>query len=315
MNLSELGVLLRERRSQRHISVDDVSAHLKISARLIRDIESGSDELLPHSVYVRGFIKSYAKMIGIDEEELAPYMLVFDQVEAGQPEQITNQALPVENRGSGWLFKLLFVLLLVGFGGYWYYSTYFKDTSMLEHAEKMISLSSPAAPAQIKPSQPVQPSSPVEAPALSRVDATLASPPKIPPASSAVQAQNAAPLTPPSVVEPLPAAAPASQQQPPAAAEQPRAAQLVAASQKNTPAGSHQVLITGLAECWVHATADGTETRQFSVKKNENFALSFTNSLVLKLGNAGGVRIVYDGVEMPAEGKSGQVKTLSFPPR
>ena len=308
MNLSELGVLLRERRSQRHISVDDVSAHLKISARLIRDIESGSDELLPHSVYVRGFIKSYAKMIGIDEEELAPYMLVFDQVESGQPEQITNQALPVENRGSGWLFKLLFVLLFVGFGGYWYYSTYFKDTSMLEHAEKMIALSSPAAPAQIKPSQPVQPSSPVETPAQPQAAATPVSPPKATPDTSAVQAQAAAPLAPPSVAEPQPVATPASQQQP-------RAAQLVAASQKNTPAGSHQVLITGLAECWVHATADGTETRQFSVKKNENFALSFTNSLVLKLGNAGGVRIVYDGVEMPAEGKSGQVKTLSFPPR
>lgn len=78
--------------------------------------------------------------------------------------------------------------------------------------------------------------------------------------------------------------------------------------------GKHQIVISAVEECWVHSSADGTFTRQFSLKKGETFALSFENKLVIKLGNAGGVRIKYDGEEMPEPGKSGQVRTITFPP-
>lgn len=79
-------------------------------------------------------------------------------------------------------------------------------------------------------------------------------------------------------------------------------------------AGKHQIVISAVDECWVHSSADGTFTRQFSLKKGETFALSFENKLVVKLGNAGGVRIKYDGQELPPPGKPGQVRTVTFPP-
>jgi cytoskeleton protein RodZ len=41
--------------------------------------------------------------------------------------------------------------------------------------------------------------------------------------------------------------------------------------------------------------------------------LTFTKKLVLKLGNAGGVRIRLDGRELEPPGTAGQVKTLTFP--
>lgn len=77
--------------------------------------------------------------------------------------------------------------------------------------------------------------------------------------------------------------------------------------------GKHQIIMTAVAECWVHSSADGTITRQFSLKKGETFALSFENKLVIKLGNAGGVRIKYDGEELAPPGKMGQVRTITFP--
>lgn len=77
--------------------------------------------------------------------------------------------------------------------------------------------------------------------------------------------------------------------------------------------GKHQIIMTAVAECWVHSSADGTITRQFSLKKGETFALSFESKLVVKLGNAGGVRIKYDGEELPPPGKMGQVRTITFP--
>ena len=78
--------------------------------------------------------------------------------------------------------------------------------------------------------------------------------------------------------------------------------------------GPHKVIITATEECWVHSNADHTDTRQFSLRKGDTFALTFTKSLELKLGNAGGVRLRYDGEELPPVGASGQVRTLTFPP-
>lgn len=80
------------------------------------------------------------------------------------------------------------------------------------------------------------------------------------------------------------------------------------------PVGAHKLIITATEECWVHSSADKTDTRQFSLHKGDTFALTFSKSLELKLGNAGGVRLRYDGEELPPAGQSGQVRNLVFPP-
>ena len=81
------------------------------------------------------------------------------------------------------------------------------------------------------------------------------------------------------------------------------------------PAENHKLIITAIEECWVHSNSDKTDTRQFSLRKGDTFALTFADSLELKLGNAGGVRLRYDGRDMPPAGTSGQVRTIVFPPR
>ncbi|MBO6171460.1 MAG: DUF4115 domain-containing protein, partial [Desulfovibrio sp.] len=89
----------------------------------------------------------------------------------------------------------------------------------------------------------------------------------------------------------------------------------VAAAPPAAPSEStHKVVITAIEECWVHSSADKTDTRQFSLRRGDTFALTFSTSLELKLGNAGGVRLRYDGEELPPAGRAGQVRTLSFPP-
>lgn len=79
------------------------------------------------------------------------------------------------------------------------------------------------------------------------------------------------------------------------------------------PAGMQQIVVVAMSECWVHANADGTVTREFSLKAGEKFAMPFKDNLVLKLGNAGGVSIRYNGKEIPSPGAVGQVKTIRFP--
>ena len=90
--------------------------------------------------------------------------------------------------------------------------------------------------------------------------------------------------------------------------------QAAAAQAGEVQPGTHKLIITATEECWVHSSADKTDTRQFSLRKGDTFALTFSKSLELKLGNAGGVRLRYDGEELPQAGQSGQVRNLTFPP-
>ena len=109
-----------------------------------------------------------------------------------------------------------------------------------------------------------------------------------------------------------PASAPAAPVQ--AAPAQGVPGQAAAAQAGEVQPGTHKLIITATEECWIHSSADKTDTRQFSLRKGDTFALTFSKSLELKLGNAGGVRLRYDGEELPQAGQSGQVRNLTFPP-
>ena len=63
--------------------------------------------------------------------------------------------------------------------------------------------------------------------------------------------------------------------------------------------GPHKVIITATEECWVHSNADHTDTRQFSLRKGDTFALTFSKSLELKLGNAGGKKPILTLGQLP----------------
>ena len=50
MTLEELGALLRAERERRGLSIEDVSAHLKISVRKLRALEDGDELVVPQGI-------------------------------------------------------------------------------------------------------------------------------------------------------------------------------------------------------------------------------------------------------------------------
>ena len=60
---------LRAGRTQRGMTLEDVSRVTKIQLRLLERLESGRPEGLPAEVFVRGFVRSFAKCVGLDEDE------------------------------------------------------------------------------------------------------------------------------------------------------------------------------------------------------------------------------------------------------
>lgn len=310
MTFEELGPLLRAEREKKGLSVDDVALHLKISGRIIRALEDGDEDSLPHNVYVRGFVRSYAAFLGFNDEELnaATEAVNFDE-EPVAPQSVYT---PINDNplSRKTLFVIFLALCIVAVGGV----LYIQESGILTNdtpTSEVLTTAKPAPPLQEPGSSGAAPQ-PAEkttnggaaqsAPTTKPVAPTAPAPAKpVPVTQNSLAPQSTAPSA------ASPAAAPAAQ-----AAATPQSESPTMASKPGQP-DMHKVIITALAECWIHSNADSTDTRQFSLRKGDTFALTFSKKLTLKLGNAGGVRIRYDGEDLPAPGTDGQVRTLSFP--
>lgn len=298
MTLEELGCTLRAEREKRGFSIDAVATHLKISSRMIRALEEGDEISLPHAVYVKGFVRSYGIYLGLGDLELN---VMVNAIEDEQDEP-SAPVYATQSASRGMTGKIFFVIFLAAcLAGVVFYGLY-RDTDLFSEAPQLnLNVLQP------KVSQ----------------DIPLVTVPSSPSASAGRADMGGQPSPSSVLVDPttqarevrLPQAVQATSTQPPAPSFTPQRITDTAQPQAmSSPAGQNKLIITALAECWIHSSADGTDTRQFSLRKGDTFALTFTNKLLLKLGNAGGVRIRYNGEDMPVPGKEGQVRTLTFPP-
>jgi cytoskeleton protein RodZ len=67
---SSFGEKLRRAREARGISLKEISEQTRISTRFLESIESNDYKQLPGGIFNRSFIKSYAKYVGLDEDEV-----------------------------------------------------------------------------------------------------------------------------------------------------------------------------------------------------------------------------------------------------
>lgn len=66
---TSLALWLRAGRAERKLSLDDVARATKIQPRILEQLETGQLEGLPADVFVRGFVKSFARCVGLSEGE------------------------------------------------------------------------------------------------------------------------------------------------------------------------------------------------------------------------------------------------------
>lgn len=62
------GAMLREAREQAGMSLDVVSAQLKLAPRQVKALEDGDFDLLPGRTFVRGFARNYARLVRLDPD-------------------------------------------------------------------------------------------------------------------------------------------------------------------------------------------------------------------------------------------------------
>jgi cytoskeleton protein RodZ len=71
---SSLGRRLRAIRESRELSVDEVATRLRLPQRVINTIESGDFSRIEHDVYLRGYLVSYARLLGVPGAEVEHHL-------------------------------------------------------------------------------------------------------------------------------------------------------------------------------------------------------------------------------------------------
>lgn len=125
---SSCGERLRSARESLSLSVSDVAQRLKYAPRQVQALEEARYDVLPGLTFQRGFVRGYAKLVGLDPDELVAAL----ETEVGrdngpttmQLQQISYApaALPAHSEGtSAWPWILGMLLAVVGIGGYTLY--------------------------------------------------------------------------------------------------------------------------------------------------------------------------------------------------
>ena len=119
-----LGEKLKKIRSERRISLTDISRFTKIQLKYLEDIEEGNYEKLPSDVYVKGFLKSYAKFLSVSGGSLIRLYQKERGIKRSLDKNSSNYIKQPEFLNiSPWvfgpkamIFLALTVLVLAGFG-------------------------------------------------------------------------------------------------------------------------------------------------------------------------------------------------------
>jgi len=100
--MASFGEALKRERELRDISVKEIAEATNIPARFLEALEENNFEILPGGAYNRGFIRSYARHIGINVEEMVnAYHQEAERQEAVVQSQGRKAPPPIPAQGTG----------------------------------------------------------------------------------------------------------------------------------------------------------------------------------------------------------------------
>jgi Tfp pilus assembly protein PilF/transcriptional regulator with XRE-family HTH domain len=108
-----VGQYLRELREQRKMSVEEVSRVTRMPMASVERIETDRFDELPGEVFVRGFLKSYARSLGVPADDVLARYTASRRVAWVTPLPISAPSKPARGRRLG--VAVAFVLLLILF--------------------------------------------------------------------------------------------------------------------------------------------------------------------------------------------------------
>ena len=129
-HVTGLGKALRQGRESKNFSVSRVADGLHLRPSIVTSIEDENYELLPGDLFLKGYIRSYARLVGLDEEKM---INLLDQRLSDQANEQTvkDQALTKAKRKkhSKHAVLILFIAALVG-AAFYMWSQRLRDSNL-----------------------------------------------------------------------------------------------------------------------------------------------------------------------------------------
>lgn len=289
------GETLRQARESNGWSLAEVALKLNLTATSLGNLEAGAFDKLPGHTFARGYIRAYAKLLGIDQAVLVQE---FDQY-TGTDSQGSNVhglgRIEEPVRVSHIILRIVSLLLLIAVigGGFvwWQDQSSQRTKDMTSNALEHVEVESADGTTQIHPLDEPEDQAVAQAQTTPETPLVAEQPAAQAPAATEVAPTPAVPVTP---------AAPVVQTHAPAApAPTPAAPATPTVSAPAAPAliaGDGRIQITFIADCWTQVT-DGNGKVLFSGLKRKGDTLDQGGKppLTLRLGFARGAQVAYNG--------------------
>lgn len=299
--MTSIGETLRRERLKRKLGLQEVSGELKISPRLLEAIEDEDFDKLPGGVFTRSFVRQYARLLGLDEEEIGGELQrVLEPAAFGSSAaQVTPRIEPeiplprveawqhVGDKSQRWskslpAFAMVVAIMLLCSFVYSWWQRARRPGVAHESAPKPVETSTN------RPAPPQQPTTPPEA-----------QPGATPDASAAADRKK----------ETTPEINRASQ---PSGAGAPTPAPTTTANAVALSDAAVRVEMTADEPVWVSAHGDGKYLFSATLQPNESRTAQAETTVVLRLGNAGGIHISLNGKPIGPIGPKGQIRTVQL---
>jgi cytoskeleton protein RodZ len=311
--LASFGEQLRQAREARQITLQEISAATKIGRRSLQALEEEQFDRLPGGIFNKGFVRAYARYVGLDEEKTVEQYLAASGTEEPPDEEVQPPELPAEPGGKGLallermlksralsgivLIRVLAVIVGLALGWLWW----------TEHKRE----------AQRRP--PVQPvgTAAARAPAAPGVSPQESAENIEEQSATQEPSSNAATTKPHPVQTPAPPAQNQAQAEtrPVAANEQTQSAEGPETLDATAPV---QVTIAATQKSWVRVFSDNKEIETLTMDPDKpemsHRSYSATKRLKVVTGYPEGLTVTYNGKPAGELGRDGQPVTIIFTP-
>ena len=325
--LQSTGERLRLAREQMGLTQQNVAERLCLKLSTVRDIEEDKSPADLASTFLRGYIRSYARLVHIPEEELLPMMAKQTPIRSSKIEPMQSFSLGKRRKKrDGWLmiFTWLVVFVVVGLTGAWWWQNHKASQDDLVPMTDQSNSSGDngqSIPLGESSGDSAAPAAPDESNTTTTSNSGAASAPAS--AAPAATASNSATTTQPdntsnAVVSPSQAPVDNSAAAPAATTPTTSAAppMPVGAAAVNEPAADPNAVVMNFnADCWLEVS-DATGKKLFSgiQRSGGKLSLAGTPPYRLKIGAPRAVQVQYQNqpVDLSRFIRNNQVARLTL---
>ena len=296
------GETLRQGRESNGWSLAEVAVKLNLTVISLGNLEAGAFDKLPGHTFARGYIRTYAKLLGMDQAVLVQQ---FDQ-HTGTDAQGSNVhslgRIEEPSRISHTILRIVSLLLLIAVVGggfvWWQDQTSLRTKDLIGLNPEHVEVEGADGTTQIHPLDEPEDQAVVQAQTESTTPLALPEGASEAPAAQTTQVPAATPAA-PVVATPVTPAAPVAPVAPvaPAPVVSAPVAPAAPAPVATAPvAGSGQVRIQYVSDCWTQVSDGNGKVLVSGLKrKGETVDVSGKPPFAVRLGFARGAQVSYNG--------------------